>query len=62
MTLISLAIRNCVKVGILSEFLAPLALHAGKTLITRFIKGKKNRFCPHCKGKIYIRGRPKGKR
>ncbi len=40
----------------MSSLLAPLAVHAGKALITRFIKGKRMRFCPHCKGKVFIRG------
>jgi len=40
----------------MSQILGPLALHAGKEIITRYIKGRKVRMCPHCNGKIYIRG------
>ncbi len=40
----------------MSQFIAPLALHAGKALITKFIKGRKTRSCPHCGGKVFIRG------
>ncbi len=43
-----------------SSLLAPLAIHAGKALITRFIKGRRMRFCPHCGGKVFMRGRTKG--
>ncbi len=42
----------------MSSLLAPLALHAGKRIITKFINGRKIRSCPHCGGKIHIRGRP----
>ncbi len=45
----------------MSSLLAPLAIHAGKTLITRFIKGRKMRFCPHCGRKVFIRGNTKGR-
>ncbi len=41
----------------MSQIIAPLALHAGKAIITKFIKGRKVRTCPHCNGKIFIRGR-----
>ena len=33
-----------------------LALHAGKALITKFIKGKRMRLCPNCGQKVFIRG------
>ncbi len=33
-----------------------LAIEAGKALITRFIKGKRMRFCPQCGAKVFIRG------
>ncbi len=62
MIYVSLVIRNCVKVGILlSSVLAPLAVHAGKALLTRFIKGRRVRSCPHCGGKIFIRGKTRRK-
>ena len=32
-----------------------LAVTAGKALITKFIKGKRMRFCPQCGAKVYIR-------
>jgi len=32
-----------------------LAIAAGKALITRFIKGKRMRFCPNCGAKVFIR-------
>ena len=32
-----------------------LAIEAGKALITRFIKGKRMRFCPKCGAKVFIR-------
>ncbi len=37
-----------------------LAIHAGKRIITRIIRGRKTRMCPHCNGKINIRVRRKG--
>ncbi len=40
----------------MSSLVAPLALHAGKMIITKFIKGRRVRFCPNCKQKINIRG------
>ncbi len=46
----------------MSQLLAPLALSAGKALITRFIKGRRMRFCPNCGAKVFIRGKPRGKR
>ncbi len=36
-----------------------VALHVGKALITRFIKGRRMRFCPNCGAKVFIRGRAK---
>ncbi len=43
----------------MSTIIAPLALHAGKQLITRFIKGRRMRFCPQCGAKVFIRGKTK---
>ena len=40
----------------MSQIAVPLAVHAGKTLLTRYLKGRKTRMCPHCGGKIFIRG------
>jgi len=42
-----------------SQLLTPLAIHAGKALITRFIKGRRVRMCPHCGRKVFIRSRGK---
>ncbi len=43
----------------MSALAAPLALHAGKAILTRFIKGKRMRFCPHYGRKVFIRGKAK---
>ncbi len=44
----------------MSQFLAPLALTAGKEIIKRVIRrGRGGVRCPHCGGKINIRGRRK---
>jgi len=43
----------------LTDSVTPLAIHAGKAIITRFIKGRKMRFCPHCNAKVFIRSKTK---
>ncbi len=45
-----------------TQIASALAIHAGKAIITRFIKGRKMRFCPHCNRKVFIRSSPKGRR
>jgi len=41
----------------MSAILAPIAIEAGKQIVTKFIKGRRMRFCPHCSRKINIRGK-----
>ena len=38
------------------QALIGIGTHVAKKLITRTLSGKRVRMCPHCGGKVYIRG------